>query len=149
VTVDTPEITPEAPAPVAAFALAGADAGLPPPPTNPRVINEGKTCIKKGTYVYAVYASTNNSDSGVKTVEPVLVGSNWGKITARDGKVSNYDCMGKCGAACGIGGGYTKDCLDHDTCSFRFKAAGGKSDPNCGDEYNQAADDILNSCSTN
>jgi hypothetical protein len=31
-----------------------------------------------------------------------------------------------------------------DVCSFRYGASGGSSDPNCGDEYNNAYDDFMN-----
>jgi hypothetical protein len=121
------------------------DAGPMPAPwksgtSTPVFGNEGKTCTKKGSVVMAAYANA----SGVKYVERVVVGVNWGKLS----NGSSYDCMGKCGAACGMGGGYTKDCMDHDACSYRYRASGGSSDSNCGDEYKAASDDIFNSCST-
>lgn len=94
--------------------------------------NEGITCIRKGTWVTAKYDDSKGDHS-----ESVLVGS-----TARAG----YECMGRCGAGCGrswIPSAWCKDCLDHDQCSHKNYSSGGSSDPNCGDEYNEAADDWM------
>jgi hypothetical protein len=94
--------------------------------------NEGITCIRKGTWVTAKYDDSKGDHS-----ESVLVGS-----TARAG----YECMGRCGAGCGsssIPSSWCKDCLDHDQCSHKNNSSGGSSDKNCGDEYNEAADDWM------
>ncbi|MFW7379238.1 MAG: hypothetical protein ACOH5I_10555 [Oligoflexus sp.] len=92
--------------------------------------NEGITCIKKGTTVKAEWRDRNSTAYS----ENVLVGTNW---------PNNYGCMGRCGSDCGWGApsSWTKDCMDHDVCSFRHNASGGASDPNCGETFNQAADD--------
>ncbi|MCX7679769.1 MAG: hypothetical protein N2316_11210 [Spirochaetes bacterium] len=94
--------------------------------------NEGITCIRKGTWVTAKYDDSKGDHS-----ESVLVGS-----TARPG----YECMGRCGAGCGsslVPSSWCKDCLDHDQCSHKNYSSGGASDSNCGDEYNEAADDWM------
>ena len=131
--------------------------------------NEGTKCIAKGTVWTADYtarpmawggkvdagAGTFSLDGGINYIsEPVLVGSNWGKVKPRTGATtwstsatSDYNCMGKCGGACSsLGGGYTKDCLDHDTCSYRYMSYGGGNDTYCGDEYSQASEELFNSC---
>ena len=92
--------------------------------------NEGITCVKKGrTY------TTEYDDSRGSHNDAVTVGSK-----ARAG----YGCMGRCGADCGnwwIPSSWTKDCLDHDQCSNVNYSSGGSSDTNCGDEFDEAADD--------
>ena len=92
--------------------------------------NEGVSCIKKGSTVKAEW----NTKTLSYVSENIVVGANW---------PNNYGCMGRCGADCGWGApsSWTKDCLDHDACSFRNSASGGASDPNCGDEYNESSDD--------
>lgn len=92
--------------------------------------NEGVTCIKKNTIVKAEW---NTQASGYVS-ENILVGTHW---------PNNYGCMGRCGADCGgwLPSSWTKDCMDHDACSYRNSASGGAADPNCGDEYNESADD--------
>lgn len=96
-----------------------------------RLGNEGVTCIKKNTYVYAEY-----DDRRGNRKERVKVGSK-----ARSG----YGCMGRCGGDCGWGApsAWTKDCMDHDQCSNVNNSSGGSGDSNCGDEFNEAADDWL------
>lgn len=98
-----------------------------------RLGNEGISCIRKNTYVNAEYDQGRN---GTRYSDRVKVGSK-----ARAG----YGCMGRCGADCGWGApsAWTKDCMDHDQCSARFNASGGSGDSNCGDEFNEAADDWL------
>ena len=102
--------------------------------------NEGVTCITKGTTRNAEY-----TDASLRAYStPVVVGSNW--LTCRDPNknTGNYSCMGGCGAGCDSYGRarYTKDCLDHDTCSHEFCSTTGSSDPNCKDEYSAASDDV-------
>jgi len=95
-----------------------------------RLGNEGITCIRRGSFVNAEY-----DDSRGRRTDRVKVGSK-----ARNG----YDCMGRCGADCGrwwIPSSWTKDCMDHDQCSNVNNSSGGSSDSNCGDEFNEAADD--------
>jgi hypothetical protein len=94
--------------------------------------NEGITCIKKGSTVTAQW----NTQLSSYVAENIVVGVNW---------PNSYGCMGRCGADCGWGApsSWTKDCLDHDACSYRNNASGGSSDPNCGDEFDEAADDWL------
>ncbi len=92
--------------------------------------NEGIRCIKKGNTVQAVY-----DDSRGNHYENVRVGSK---------PRSGYGCMGRCGPDCGrwwIPSSWTKDCMDHDQCSHKNNSSGGSSDSNCGDEFNEAADD--------
>jgi hypothetical protein len=126
-------------------------AALGAPPDSGVWGNEGKTCIKIGTIVNTSYTANYKNDAGKDLgnsylLDPIKVGSDGGKIVV-NGKTNDYSCMGRCGAGCsGIGGGWTKDCLDHDTCSLKYKASGGASDPNCGNEYNEASDDIFASC---
>ncbi|MCB1167008.1 MAG: hypothetical protein KDK33_12680 [Leptospiraceae bacterium] len=94
--------------------------------------NEGVTCIKKGTYVTAEYDDSRGNHN-----ESVLVGSK---------PRSGYGCMGRCGPDCGswwAASSWTKDCMDHDQCSHKNYSSGGSSDPNCGDEFDEAADDWL------
>lgn len=66
-----------------------------------------------------------------------------------------YRCRGQCGANCHQAtgpptyrcrgwGAYTRDCAEHDDCSYRTNASGGASDSNCGDEFKEARDDFLN-----
>ena len=90
--------------------------------------DEGITCIKKNTYVTAEY----DDDSG-NVSESILV--------------NGSDCIGRCGSGCGSWfswrSAWTKDCLDHDRCG---RVNGGSTDPfdsECGDEYDEAADDYL------
>ncbi|WP_299185269.1 hypothetical protein [uncultured Aquimarina sp.] len=91
--------------------------------------DDGITCIRKNTYVTAVYDD------------------NEGQIY-RDRELVNGDrCLGRCGSGCpgvfSIASAWTKDCLDHDQCG---RVLGGSTNPfdrNCGDEYGQAADDFL------
>jgi len=90
--------------------------------------DEGITCIKKNTYVTAEY----DDDSG-DVSESILV--------------NGSDCIGRCGSGCGSWlswrSAWTKDCLDHDRCG---RVNGGSTNPfdsECGDEYDEAADDFL------
>lgn len=94
--------------------------------------NEGVSCIKKNSTVKAEW---NTLASGYVS-ENVVVGVKWG---------SGYGCMGRCGSDCGgwLPSSWTKDCMDHDACSYRNSSSGGASDSNCGDEFNEAADDWL------
>jgi hypothetical protein len=97
--------------------------------------NEGVTCLtQKGATVNAEY--TDRYGKAFRT--PVVVGSNWGRNKA--GTSGDYSCMGACGAGCRTPR-YSKDCLDHDTCSHEFNSTSGSSDPNCKDEYSAASDD--------
>ena len=91
--------------------------------------NEGITCVSKGSSVRAQFDDSRGDHSKF-----VKVGSKAG---------SNYGCMGRCGGDCGWGApsAWTKDCMDHDQCSFENGSSGGSSDSNCGDEFNEAADD--------
>ncbi len=95
--------------------------------------DDGIRCIRKGTWVTARYddRSGHHQDS-------VKVNS-----TARPG----YECMGRCGPGCGswwaVAKAWTQDCMDHDQCSNVNYSSGGSSDSNCGDEYDEAADDWL------
>ncbi|MBW1296806.1 hypothetical protein [Aquimarina litoralis] len=100
--------------------------------TNLKSRNEGITCIRKNTYVTAEYDDSNGNHR-----DRVKVGSKPRR---------NYGCMGRCGADCGrwwIPSAWTKDCMDHDQCSNVNNASGGSSDRNCGDEFNEAADDYV------
>jgi|GEM_PF-1562440 len=101
--------------------------------------NDGVHCLKKWR---SNWASWNAATSTYREYgERVTVGSNFS---------SSYGCMGRCGAGCsGIGGGWTQDCLDHDTCSFYNNSSGGSGDPNCGDEFVAAEDDFWGGGSCN
>lgn len=54
-------------------------------------------------------------------------------------------CKGRCGAECGNSknGFYTRDCAEHDDCSYTTDASGGRFDNNCGDEWQEAVDDFF------
>ncbi|MDQ3232239.1 MAG: hypothetical protein M3Q07_10495 [Pseudobdellovibrionaceae bacterium] len=101
--------------------------------------NEGITCIKKNTIVKAEW----NTLAASYVTENILVGTNW---------PNSYGCMGRCGANCGnwLPSSWTKDCMDHDACSYRNSSSGGAADPNCGDEFTESADDwtfgVVNGC---
>lgn len=102
--------------------------------------NEGITCITKGSTVTAVYDKGTN---GTVVRTTIKVGSSY----------KTGSCMGRCGAGCGWGApsAWTKDCLDHDICIVDQNGVnGGATDTNCGDEFNQAADDyslgVLRGC---
>jgi len=76
------------------------------------------------------------------------VGECWGKNPINGG---TYSCQGECGAGCingcgifSLGGGWSRNCLRHDVCSWYFGAGGGGSDKNCGKAYDQASGDIFN-----
>ncbi|WP_299315700.1 hypothetical protein [uncultured Aquimarina sp.] len=100
--------------------------------TNLKNRNEGITCIRKNTYVNAEY-----DDSRGNHKDRIKVGSK---------PRNNYGCMGRCGGDCGrwwIPSAWTKDCMDHDQCSNVNNASGGSGDRNCGDEFNEAADDYV------
>jgi len=100
--------------------------------TNLKSRNEGITCIRKNSYINATY-----DDSRGNHRDRVKVGSK---------PRANYGCMGRCGADCGrwwIPSAWTKDCMDHDQCSNVNNASGGSGDRNCGDEFNEAADDYV------
>jgi hypothetical protein len=113
-------------APVAEFAPSAAIGG------------EGVICITKNVTRNAEY----DDKYGAPFSTPVVVGANWGTNKCNSG--GNYSCMGGCGAGCDSYGRarYTKDCLDHDTCSHEYCSTTGGSDANCGDEYNEAKDDV-------
>lgn len=108
--------------------------------------NDGITCVNKGQTYTAYYTAGGNRQQSVR------VGDDWGRNVAGSG---NYDCMGRCGAACkpwwAFASAWTLDCLEHDVCSHNHAASGGGSDPNCGDEYDEAQDDwmwgVPNGCS--
>jgi len=100
--------------------------------TNLKSRNEGVTCIRRNTVVNAEY-----DDSRGNQRDRVRVGSK---------PRANYGCMGRCGGDCGrwwIPSAWTKDCMDHDQCSHINNASGGSGDRNCGDEFNEAADDYI------
>jgi len=76
------------------------------------------------------------------------VGECWGSNPKNGG---SYNCQGECGSSCiegcgllRLGGGWSRNCLRHDVCSWYHGASGGGSDPNCGKSYNQADHDIFN-----
>lgn len=100
--------------------------------------NEGITCVSKGSSVQAQFDDSRGNHS-----KYVTIGSKAG---------ANYGCMGRCGGDCGgwAPSAWTKDCTDHDQCSFENGSTGGSGDSNCGDEFNEAADDwtfgVLRGC---
>lgn len=54
-----------------------------------------------------------------------------------------WRCRGRCGPDCVVRGGgiYTRDCAEHDDCSYRTGSWSGPLDGNCGDEFREAAND--------
>lgn len=95
--------------------------------------NDGVTCIKKNNRYTLKYTDRNNT----------VITRN--RKAGYDGGGS-YDCMGRCGASCGsfwIPSAWTLDCFEHDQCSLELNASGGASDPSCGDEFTEAADDYI------
>lgn len=96
--------------------------------------NEGITCVRRNTQVQAQFGPGDNSTGWLWTV---FVG----------GTLRGRECVGRCGAECStavtIASSWTKDCLDHDVCSAYYMASGGTGDFNCGDEFDQAADDFI------
>lgn len=93
--------------------------------------NEGITCVSKGSTVTAEYDKGSN---GQDVRRNIVVGNSY----------KGGQCMGRCGGACGWGApsSWTKDCLDHDICIVDQDGKNDLSfDTNCGDEFNQAADD--------
>jgi hypothetical protein len=99
---------------------------------NVNLVNDGVSCIKKGSVVKAEW----NTQALSYVAEDIEVGVNWS---------NGYGCMGRCGLDCGSGApsSWTRDCLNYDACSYRNGASGGSIDPNCGDEFNEAADDWM------
>lgn len=102
--------------------------------TNARSADEGIICITPGQAVRAEYDD--------------LRGSWYSTVTTGTDYPNGYGCMGRCGADCGsvlsAGGilsAWTKDCMDHDVCSYWNSSSGGSSDANCGDEFDEAMDD--------
>jgi len=101
--------------------------------------NEGITCVSKGSTVKAQFDDSRGDHT------------RWVKVGSKAGP--SYGCMGRCGGDCGWGApsAWTKDCMDHDQCSWENGSSGGSSDSNCGDEFNEAADDwtfgVVRGCS--
>jgi len=88
--------------------------------------------------------------TGTTTCQEVTmqVGECWGKQPKTG---SGYDCQGECGAGCingcgifSLGGGWSRNCLRHDVCSWYYGASGGGNDAYCGKSYKQADHDIFN-----
>jgi len=95
-------------------------------------------CLAAGTTWTLPYTRSN----GTVECSTATVNTNWKQSACN---AADYSCMGRCGGGCGgFGGGLTMDCLEHDICSHNLCASGGGSDVNCGDEYDQAADDFSN-----
>ncbi|MEO0899793.1 MAG: hypothetical protein AAFY71_25500 [Bacteroidota bacterium] len=97
---------------------------------NQRRGNDGVSCIRRGRSYSLQYDGSRGNTNVTRTA-----GYNGG---------GSYGCMGRCGGNCGrwwIPSSWTLDCFEHDECSLRYGASGGSSDPNCGDEFNEAADD--------
>lgn len=103
--------------------------------------NEGITCVSKGSTVTATYDKGSN---GTVVQKNITIGQSY----------KGGQCMGRCGGACGgwAPSAWTKDCLDHDICIVDQDGENGLAlDKNCGDEFNNAADDytfgVLRGCS--
>ncbi|MCI4668478.1 MAG: hypothetical protein MRZ79_10085 [Bacteroidia bacterium] len=110
-----------------------------PGPTERRG-NDGVSCIKRGRSYALQYDGSRGNTNVTRTA-----GYNGG---------GSYGCMGRCGGNCGrwwIPSSWTLDCFEHDECSLSYGASGGSSDRNCGDEFNEAADDwtfgVIRGCS--
>ncbi len=95
--------------------------------------NDGITCINRNSSYFLQY--TNQFNQVISATR--VAGYNGG---------GTYGCMGRCGANCGrwwIPSAWTLDCFEHDECSLNYSASGGGSDPNCGDEFDEAMDDYV------
>jgi hypothetical protein len=104
--------------------------------------NGSVVCYTKGATKTAVY----DNRAGATISKSVVLGSNWGRNAAGTG--GDYSCMGLCGGGC-FGSKYTKDCLNHDTCSHDLNASGGSRDTHgCADEYAAASDDMFGGCTS-
>ena len=93
--------------------------------------NEGITCVSVGSTQTALY---DKQGRDVRT--RIRVGNSY----------KGGNCMGRCGGGCGnlLPDAWTKDCLDHDICIVDQNAQNGlAADPNCGNEFNHAADDYV------
>ncbi|MFK7796394.1 MAG: hypothetical protein AB8E82_02995 [Aureispira sp.] len=107
--------------------------------TTKAVGNDGISCIKRGTSYNLSYTLA----SGSVVNKRKTAGYNGG---------GTFGCMGRCGANCGgwLPSSWTLDCFEHDQCGLDTGASGGSSDSNCGDEFDQAADDwtwgVWNGC---
>lgn len=99
--------------------------------------NDGIRCVRRGTS-YALEYDEGDNGRVYRTTKRAGYDAS--------GIVSGYGCMGRCGINCGnwwIPSAWTLDCFEHDECGLRLKASGGTADPNCGDEFDEAADDYL------
>lgn len=109
---------------------------------------EGITCLTKDTKVTYIYDKGRNGDD---VIGEQIVGKTH---VSRTGSGFTGQCMGRCGGACGgwAPSAWAKDCLDHDICIVDQDGSNNFSnDTNCGDEFNQAADDyafgVIRGCS--
>jgi hypothetical protein len=92
--------------------------------------SDGVKCLKGKNGTSWVYFDEGNGSAGT------CFGSN--------SSYGGSNCTGRCGAGCNIlDGDRTWDCFDHDKCLDQFGGSilGGNS--NCGDEFDEAADDYI------
>lgn len=92
--------------------------------------NDGVQCLVAGK-TYKLYFDDRNGNQSIEYEK-----------TGYDGG-GTFGCMGRCGADCGWGApsAWTFDCFEHDECGLELGASGGATSPDCGDEFNEAADD--------
>jgi hypothetical protein len=97
-----------------------------------RFKSKGIRCIKKDDSVRAEWTTHDNQP----VYETIIVG---------ESRPHRYGCMGRCGVDCGWGApsAWTQDCLDHDACSYQKQSKSKRHDLDCGDEFDQAADDWI------
>jgi hypothetical protein len=130
----------------------------PLPPGAIVVENEPDTASDPDTAADAIAAAPcqQSNEDGINYYASCDVRGRWtchdarsrcfGCQSVRTGKSSSVDCLGRCGAGCGVRGGrgtYSYDCGDHDECGRIHGGSTNPRDADCGDEYWEADDDFL------
>ncbi|MEL7305382.1 MAG: hypothetical protein AAGJ56_06060 [Myxococcota bacterium] len=109
------------------------------PDTAAAVGDDGIRCLTEGQ----TYTASYTTETGQTRSFSLKAGENWGRHPVTG---NNYDCMGHCGGSCptgAIGPRYTQDCLEHDVCSWLYASTRGSADLDCGDEFDDGANDVL------
>jgi hypothetical protein len=111
--------------------------GAPCPTYTSKVeVDEGTTCMcpySGTTPRESVYDARRPSDGAVVNLSWFL---RYGSATP--------DCLGRCGPGCNfLDREAFKDCFDHDVCLTHVGGSVLGDNPNCGDEFNNAADDYV------
>lgn len=95
------------------------------------LVNNGLTCIQIGKFYHLVYDDKD------------------GNVFRRHMEAGINNCKGRCGRSCAdnwfqrIFTVYALDCFEHDICIVEIEGGDYGADPNCGDEFWNAADDFL------